>query len=108
VFGVLAYSVQQRVRDFAVRRALGASASDIIRLVIGNAVRVVVTGAVIGLILSAALGRMLTTMLFGVEPLDPLTFAAVTALLALTAALSIASPAWRATRIDPAVALRSK
>jgi putative ABC transport system permease protein len=108
VFGVLAYSVQQRVRDFAVRRALGASASDIIRLVIGNAVRVVVTGAVIGLILSAALGRMLTTMLFGVEPLDPLTFAAVTALLTLTAALSIASPAWRATRIDPAVALRSK
>jgi putative ABC transport system permease protein len=108
VFGVLAYSVQQRGRDFAVRRALGASTSDVIRLVIGNAVQVVVTGAVIGLILSAVVGRMLTTMLFGVEPLDPLTFGAVTGLLALTATLSIAGPAWRATRIDPAVALRSK
>jgi ABC-type lipoprotein release transport system permease subunit len=60
------------------------------------------------LILSAVLGRMLTTMLFGVQPLDPLTFAAVTVLLTLTAALSIAGPAWRATRIDPGVALRSK
>jgi len=108
VFGVLAYSVQQRVRDFAVRRALGASTSDVIRLVIGNAVRVVVTGAVIGLILSALLGRVLTTMLFGVQPLDPVTFVAVTVLLGLTATLSIAGPAWRATRIDPAVALRSK
>jgi putative ABC transport system permease protein len=108
VFGVLAYSVQQRVRDFAVRRALGATSGDVIRLVIGNAVRVVVTGAVIGLVLSAVLSRMLTTMLFGVEPLDPLTFTAVAVLLALTASLSIAGPAWRATRIDPAVALRSK
>jgi putative ABC transport system permease protein len=108
VFGVLAYSVQQRVRDFVVRRALGATTSDVIRLVVANAVRVVVTGAVIGLILSAVVGRMLTTMLFGVEPLDPLTFTGVAALLALTAALSIAGPAWRATRIDPAVALRSK
>jgi putative ABC transport system permease protein len=108
VFGVLAYSVQQRGRDFAVRRALGASTNDVIRLVIGNAVTVVVSGAVVGLILSAMLARMLTTMLFGVEPLDPLTFAAVTVVLALTAVLAIAGPAWRATRIDPAVALRSK
>jgi putative ABC transport system permease protein len=108
VFGVLAYSVQQRVRDFAVRRALGASTRDVIRLVVGDAVRVVVTGAAIGLILSAALSRMLTTILFGVQPLDPLTFTVVVVLLALTAALSIAGPAWRATRIDPAVALRGK
>lgn len=108
VFGVLAYSVQQRGRDFAVRRALGASTSDVLRLAVEGGVRVVVSGAVIGLILSAVLGRMLTTMLFGVQPLDPLTFAAVTVLLTLTAALSIAGPAWRATRIDPGVALRSK
>ena len=108
VFGVLAYSVQQRGRDFAVRRALGATASDVIRLVIGSAVRVVAAGLVIGLILSAALSRMLSTMLYGVQPLDPLTFTAVAVLLTLTAALSIAGPAWRATRIDPAVALRGK
>jgi putative ABC transport system permease protein len=108
VFGILAYSVQQRVRDFGVRRALGATSSDVLRLVVGSAVRVIASGVVIGLILSAALGRLLATMLFGVEPLDPLTFAAVTIVLALTAGASIAGPAWRATRIDPAVALRSE
>lgn len=108
VFGILAYAVQQRVRDFAVRRALGASTRDVLTLVITNAAGVVATGAAIGLILAAALGRLLTTMLFGVQPLDPLTFASVIGVLVVTAALSIAGPAWRATRIDPASALRSK
>jgi putative ABC transport system permease protein len=108
VFGILAYSVQQRVRDFGVRRALGASTSDVLRLVIGSAVRVVAAGVAVGLTLSALLGRLLVTMLFGVQPLDPLTFASVTIVLALTATLSIAGPAWRATRIDPAVALRTE
>ena len=68
----------------------------------------IATGAVIGLVLSAVLGRLLATMLFGVQPLDPMTFASVTIVLALTAAVSIAGPAWRATRIDPAVALRGE
>ncbi len=108
VFGILAYSVRQRVRDFGVRRALGATTSDVLRLVVGNAIRVIAAGAVIGLTLSAALGRLLGTMLFGVQPLDPVTFASVAIVLALTAALSIAGPAWRATRIDPAVALRAE
>jgi putative ABC transport system permease protein len=108
VFGVLAYSVQQRMRDFAVRRALGASTRDVLRLAVGSGIRVVGIGVAIGLALSAVLARMLTTVLFGVEPLDPLTFGAVAVLLALTAGVSIAGPAWRATRIDPAVALRSK
>jgi putative ABC transport system permease protein len=108
VFGILAYSVQQRVRDFGVRRALGATTNDVLRLVVGNAVRVIAIGAVIGLALSTVLGRLLGTMLFGVRPLDPMMFASVTIVLALTAAVSIAGPAWRATRIDPAVALRSE
>jgi putative ABC transport system permease protein len=108
VFGILAYSVQQRVREFGVRRALGATTNDVLRLVVGSAVRVVATGAVLGLALSAALSRLLATMLFGVQPLDPVTFASVTILLALTAAVSIAGPAWRATRVDPAVALRGE
>jgi putative ABC transport system permease protein len=107
VFGILAYSVQQHVRDFGVRRALGATTNDVLRLVIANAARVVATGAVIGLVLSAACGRLIQTMLFGVRPLDPTTFALVTIVLVLTAALSIAGPAWRAARIDPAVALRN-
>src|SRR6185503_16755934 len=64
VFGILAYSVQQHVRDFGVRRALGATTSDVLRIVIANAARVVATGAVIGLALSALLGRLIGTMLF--------------------------------------------
>jgi putative ABC transport system permease protein len=106
VFGMLAYSVQQRMRDFGVRRALGASSGDVLRLVAGNAMQVVAAGGILGLALSAMLARLLATILFGVEPLDPTTFLAVPILLILTAAVSIAGPAWRATRIDPAVALR--
>jgi putative ABC transport system permease protein len=107
VFGILAYSVQQQVRDFGVRRALGATTNDVLRLVVGNAARVVATGAAIGLALSAACGRLIETMLFGVRPLDLATFVVVTMVLGITAALSIAGPAWRAARIDPAVALRN-
>jgi putative ABC transport system permease protein len=106
VFGILAYAVQQRVRDFAVRRALGATSRDVLRMVVSSAVRVIAAGAIIGLALSAVLGRLLTTVLFGVQPLDPTTFACVTILVILTAGVSIAGPAWRATRIDPAAALR--
>jgi putative ABC transport system permease protein len=108
VFGILAYSVQQRVRDFGVRRALGATSQDVMRLVIADAARVVAIGAVIGLVLSAALSRMIVSMLFGVQPLDLATFAFVTIALGLAAAVSVAGPAWRAARIDPAAALRSR
>ena len=108
VFGILAYSVQLRVRDFGVRRALGATTGDVLRLVVGDAARVVVIGALIGLALSTIAGRLLTAVLFGVRPLDPVTFASVTIVLALAAAMSIAGPAWRAARIDPAIALRGQ
>ena len=108
LFGILAYAVQQHVRDFGVRRALGATTTEVLRLVFGGAVRVIVAGGVIGLVLSAALGQLLATMLFGVQPLDLVTFASVTAVVALTAIVSTVGPAWRATRIDPAVALRNE
>ena len=108
VFGVLAYSVQQRIRDFGVRRALGASSGDVMRLVIGSAIKVVGAGAVIGLLLAAASARLIATMLFGVEPLDAATFVFVAIALAITAALAMVGPAWRATRIDPVEALRMK
>jgi putative ABC transport system permease protein len=107
VFGILAYSVQQRGRDFGVRRALGASTQDVLRIAVASAVRVIAIGTIVGLALSAVLGRMLTTVLFGVRPLDPLTFASVTIVLMLAAIVSAAGPAWRATRIDPATALRT-
>lgn len=107
VFGILAYSVQQSVRDFGLRRALGATTHDVVRLVLNNALRVIGTGAAIGLVLAALSGRMIETMLFGVRPLDLTTFVFVTTVLAITAALSIVGPAWRAARIEPAVALRN-
>lgn len=108
VFGILAYSVQLRVRDFGVRRALGASTGEVLRLVVGGATRVIAIGAAVGLLLSAMLGRLLASVLFGVQPLDLLTFAAVTIVLGLATAIAIAGPAWRAARIDPATALRSQ
>jgi putative ABC transport system permease protein len=106
VFGILGYSVQLRVRDFGVRRALGASTSAVLRLAIGRAVYVIAAGTLIGLTIATMLARLLTSMLFGVRPLDPLTFVAVIVVLALTALLSMIGPAWRATRVDPAIALR--
>jgi putative ABC transport system permease protein len=108
VFGILAYSVQLRRRDFALRRAFGATTSDVLRLVASSAARVIVAGAVVGLLLSALLGRLLASLLFGVRPLDLATFAFVTVLLTVGAVLSLAGPAWRATRVDPATALRDE
>ena len=69
VFGILAYSVQQRTRDFGVRRALGATSKDMLNLVVRDALKVIATGAAIGLIASAVLGRVIVSMLFGVQPL---------------------------------------
>ena len=100
--------MQHSVRDFGVRRALGATTNDVLRLVLTNALRVVGAGAAIGLVLAAVGGRLIATMLFGVRPLDPTTFVLVTTVLLVTAALSIIGPAWRAARIDPAVALRTR
>ncbi len=106
VFGLLAYSVQQRVREIGVRRALGATTADMLRLVVGGAAGIVAAGVVVGLALSAGLARLLTAVLFGVRPLDPPTFLAVGAVLIVAATVATAAPAWRATRIDPAAALR--
>jgi ABC-type antimicrobial peptide transport system permease subunit len=78
----------------------------VLRLVVSSALKVVTAGAVVGLLLAAASGRLIGSVLFGVHPLDFVTFAGVTLLVAATAALSIAGPAWRAARIDPAEALR--
>ena len=108
VFGVLAYSVQQRMREFGVRIALGATTSRVLGLVIGSAARLVAIGAVIGLGASAMLARSIETFLFGVEPLDPITFTTVPALLAATALLAVAAPAWRAARVDPVAAFRNE
>ncbi len=108
VFGVLAYSVQQRMREFGVRIALGAASSEIMRLVLGSAARLTVIGLVIGLAIAAMLSRYLATLVFPVTPLDPVTFIAVPIILVLTAAIAVAAPVWRAARVDPVVAFRNE
>lgn len=108
VFGVLAYTVEQRVRDFGVRRALGATTGNVLAVVGKSGARLVAAGLVIGLVLSVAAGRLLATLLFGVQPLDGITFTVVILILGVTAAISLLAPAWRATRIDPVVALRAE
>ena len=106
VFGVLAYSVQQRTREFGVRIALGAGAGNILRLALWSVGRVIVIGAATGLVAAAGLSRLISMFLFGVLPLDPVTFALVPVVLIVTAAIAVATPAWRAARIDPVVAFR--
>jgi putative ABC transport system permease protein len=108
VFGVLAYSVQQRTREFGVRIALGASAGNVLGMVLANAARVIGAGAIIGLVLAALLAQTIATFLFGVQPLDPLTFVGVVVVLGATAAVASAVPAIRAARVDPVVAFRTE
>jgi putative ABC transport system permease protein len=108
VFGVLMYSVQQRVREFGVRIAMGAGAADVLRLVFGNAARLTIAGLVIGLALAAVFSRWLTTLVYPVAPLDPLTFSVVPLVLIATAAIAVAAPALRAMRVDPVEAFRSE
>jgi putative ABC transport system permease protein len=107
VFGIVGYAVQQRLRDFAVRRALGASAGDVLRLVVGGVAPIFAVGLAVGLLLAAALGQMLGAMLFEVDPLDPVTFIATGGVLVVVGLLAIVGPARRAVRIDPARLLRS-
>ena len=108
IFGVLMYSVEQRLREFGVRIALGASTGSVLKLVLASAARVIAIGTVVGLVAAAGLGRILTMFLFGVRPLDPLTFVSVAALLAVTAAVAAAAPALRAVRVDPVEAFRNE
>jgi putative ABC transport system permease protein len=108
IFGVLAFTVGQRAREFGIRMALGARSHDVLRLVLGGALKMTGAGVAIGLVASALLTRFLGTLLFAVQPTDPITFASTAAVLAAAALLACALPAWRATRVDPAVTLRQE
>ena len=106
LYGVLSYSVSQRMHEMGLRMALGASARDLMRLVVGQGMRVVLAGIGAGLLASLGATRLLSGMLFGVSPLDPFTFVTVAGVLAASALLASIVPARRATRVDPIVALR--
>jgi len=107
VFGILAYAVQQRRREFGVRIALGATTDAVMWHVLSSASRLVGIGAVVGVMLAVAFATSISTFLFGVQPLDPVTFAGVIVLIAVTAMMAAAVPALRASRVDPMMALRN-
>jgi putative ABC transport system permease protein len=108
IYGVLAGSVTERTREIGVRMALGASRGEIVSMVVRQAMAMTIAGVVIGLGGAAFSGRALQTLLFGITPRDPATYAGVVALLLAASAVASWLPAWRAARVDPAVTLRAE
>jgi putative ABC transport system permease protein len=107
IAGVIAFSVNQRTQEFGIRMALGAPRTGVLGLVLRQGLQLVVIGLVIGMAGAIALTRMLTTLLFEVDPTDALTFLAVSTVLLMVAVLACLMPARRAASVDPNVALRA-
>jgi putative ABC transport system permease protein len=108
LYAVMAYSVTRRAVEMGVRMALGATPGGLVRLVLREGLVLGVAGVAAGVMLAMGSARLIQSQLYGVTPGDPSTYAAVTLLLLLTAILASALPAWRASRVDPASALRSE
>jgi predicted permease len=108
LYGVIAYSVAQRTQEIGVRMALGARPSDVVGLVLGQGLRLTSIGMAIGALGALGVTRVLGTVLYGVSPTDPLSFAAVAVLLMLVAVAAAYVPARRATRVDPMRTLRAE
>jgi putative ABC transport system permease protein len=107
LYSVLAFDVAQRVREIGLRTALGASTRAIMNLVISRAVRITSAGVICGAALALVLAPRLGDMLYGVGPRDPLTFGIVIVSLGLVSLIASGVPAWRASRVDPNIALRA-
>jgi putative ABC transport system permease protein len=106
IYGLLAYMVGQRSREIGLRLALGAQRADVLRLVLGKGVVLAGLGIVAGVIFSASTASMMASLLYGVRPHDPVVFLMVPLLLLVVAIAASYIPAWRATKVDPIVALR--
>jgi macrolide transport system ATP-binding/permease protein len=106
IYGVLSYSVSQRLREIGIRLALGAQAKDVLRLVVGHGLRLALLGAAVGALVSVLARRGMSSLLFGISATDPVTFVVVLCVVALVAAFAAYIPARRAMRVDPMTALR--
>jgi putative ABC transport system permease protein len=108
IYGVLSYVVSRRTREIGIRVAIGAGRGEVLRLILRNGLGLALTGVVLGTVAAMWTSRLMRSMLHDVSPTDPITFAGVGAGLALVAILASLVPAWRATRVDPVVALKSE
>ncbi|MFI5233130.1 MAG: ABC transporter permease [Gemmatimonadales bacterium] len=108
IYGVLAGTVTERVREIGVRAALGASRADILRMIVRQGLGMTALGALIGVVAAVGLSRLMTSLLYGISPLDPATYAGVTVVLGVVALGACLVPALRAARVDPMATLRSE
>jgi predicted permease len=108
IYGLMGYEVTQRTREFGVRIALGATAESILTLVLGSGLRLIVVGLAAGLALSLLVGRAISSLVFEISPYDPVVLSVTMVVLAAVAVMASLAPAWRATRVDPLVALRAE
>ena len=106
VYGLMAYSVQQRTQEIGIRMALGAQSGDVQKMVISQGMAFSLAGVVVGLAAAFGMARLIATFLFGVTTWDPVVFTGVPLLLALVSLVATWIPALRATRVDPVTALR--
>ena len=108
IYSVLSYAVRRRVREIGIRMALGASHSDVLKMVVTDGLKPILVGVAIGLAAALALGRVVSSLIYGVRPTDPLTFATVAVLLVAVGVLATVVPAYRATRVEPIRTLRDE
>ncbi len=106
LYGLMAYAVSQRTHEIGIRMALGAKKSDVLRMVVGNGLKLTLVGIAVGATGAFALTRFLSSLLYGINARDPLTFIAVSLILISVALLACYIPARRATKVDPMVAIR--